>query len=75
MRLVIVLVLIVFGVGGLGLYRGWFHLTSDRDADKSNITLTVDKGKMQEDKQKAIDKVDSLGDQAKGAARTASTRD
>src|SRR4029078_8700829 len=43
MRFRIVLVLIIAGIGGLGWYRGWFHLSSDRGADKSNVTLTVDK--------------------------------
>jgi len=61
MRIAIVLVLILAGVAGLGLYRGWFHVTSDRDADKSKVTLTVDKDKMQEDKQKAVDKVQGVG--------------
>jgi hypothetical protein len=52
-----VLVLIVAGVVALGFYRGWFHLTSDKAADQSNVTLTVDKDKIQQDKQKAQDKV------------------
>jgi len=57
MRFLIVLLLIVAGAVGLGFYRGWFHLTSDGAADKSNITLTVDKDKVQQDKQKARDTV------------------
>ena len=61
MRFAMVLVLILAGVAGLGLYRGWFHVTSDRGADKSNVTLTVDKDKVHEDKQKAIDKVQGVG--------------
>ena len=52
MRFVIVLVLIIAGIAGLGLYRGWFQVTSDRGTDKSTVTLTVDKDKMQQDKQK-----------------------
>ena len=39
MRIVIVLVLIIAGVAGIGLYRGWFHISSDRGADQSNVTL------------------------------------
>ena len=68
MRFVIVLVLIVAGAAGLGFYRGWFHFTSDGGADKSNVTLTVDKDKMQADKQKAEDKVHSAAHQAKDNA-------
>jgi len=77
MRFLIVLVLIVACVAGVGFYRGWFHLTSDRGADKSNVTLTVDKDKMQEDKQKTVDKVQNLEHQTKdhGAAPVQSAKD
>ena len=68
MRFLIVLVLIAAVVAGVGFYRGWFHLTSDRAADKSNVTLTVDKDKIQADKQKAVDKVQDLGHQARDQA-------
>jgi hypothetical protein len=64
MRFVRVLVVIIAAVAALGLYRGWFHVTSDRGADKSNVTLTVDNDKIQEDKQKAVDKAQDLGHQA-----------
>lgn len=57
MRILIVLLLIAGGVVGFGFYRGWFHLESDRAADKPSVTVTVDKEKMQEDKHKAQDKV------------------
>jgi hypothetical protein len=57
MRFVVVILLIVAGVVALGFYRGWFRLTSDGAADKSNITVTVDKDKMQQDKQTAQDNV------------------
>ena len=57
MRFVIVIVLIVAGVVALGFYRGWFHLTSDSATDKPNVTVTVDKDKVQQDKQRAKDKV------------------
>jgi len=56
-RFLTVIVLIVAGVVALGFYRGWFHLTSDKAADKSNISVTVDKHKIQQDKQKAADKM------------------
>jgi len=65
MRVLIIFVLILACVAGVGIYRGWFHVTSDRAADKSNVTLTVDKGKIQEDKQKAVGKVQDMGHQAK----------
>ena len=59
----IVVVLLVVGIAGLGFYRGWFQISSDRDqADhKVNTTFTVDEDKIREDKEK----VQGLGHQAK----------
>ena len=73
----ILIVLIIAGVAGLGFYRGWFHLASDSAADKPNVTLTVDKNKIEEDKTKAVDKMQDLGHQAKekAAATTQKTKD
>ena len=73
----ILIVLIVAGVAGLGFYRGWFHVASDSAADKANVTLTVDKDKIEQDKNKAVDKVQDLGHQAKekAAATTQKTKD
>jgi hypothetical protein len=60
MRFWIVLVLIVACLVGVGFYRGWFHLTSDRSGDKSSITVTVDKDKMQQDKADGQKKVQDM---------------
>jgi hypothetical protein len=56
-RFLTVVVLIVAAVLALGFYRGWFHVTSNKDSNQPNATVTVDKEKMQQDKQKAQDKV------------------
>ena len=60
MRFVILLILIVGCVVGFGLYRGWFHVSSESPADKSSVTLTVDKDKIQQDKKQAREKVQDL---------------
>jgi len=57
MRLLIVLILIV---AGLGLYRGWFRFTSNTSVDKPTVTVTVDKDKIQQDKNEAEKKVQDL---------------
>jgi hypothetical protein len=62
-RIMIVLVLLVAGVVGLGFYRGWFSVTSDSADAKSNITLTMDQDKFQEDRKSATDSVQGLGQQ------------
>ena len=53
MRFLVVLILIVLSVAGLGFYRGWFHVTSNN----STVNLTVDKDKIEQDKQDAQKKV------------------
>jgi hypothetical protein len=59
----IVVVLLLVGIAGLGFYRGWFQISSDRDntENKVNTTFTVDENKIREDKEK----VQELGHQAK----------
>jgi uncharacterized protein YdeI (BOF family) len=61
----VVLVLFVAGIAGLGFYRGWFSFASDSADAKSNITLTVDQDKFQEDRKAATESVQGLGRQAK----------
>ena len=48
--IVLVLIVVLIGAGGvaLGFNRGWF-------------TLTVDKEKIQEDKEKVVEKVENVG--------------
>jgi len=53
-----VLVLIVLV---LGFYLGWFGLSSHNNPSSSDITLSVDKDKMESDKDKAVDKVQDMG--------------
>ena len=49
-----VVVLLLVGIAGLGFYRGWFQVSSDRDntEHKVNTTFTVDEDKIREDKEK-----------------------
>jgi hypothetical protein len=64
-RLFFVLVLLVAGVACLGFYLGWFAVASDNTDGKGRITLTVDKEKIKEDENKALEKVKDLGGHAK----------
>ena len=56
-RMILILVLVV---ACLGLYRGWFHVTSTKSGVKSDVTVTVDKAKVQEDKKAADEKARDL---------------
>ena len=67
-RFFIVVMLIVGCAAALGFYRGWFHLGSDSDAGKRSVTVTMDKDKIEQDKDKAVGKVQDAAQQAKDSA-------
>lgn len=69
-RVLLVLPLIVAVVGGLGFYMGWFHFSSSSDDNHTDVTVSVDKDQIQEDTDKAVDKVQDLGRQGKDEAAT-----
>ncbi len=58
--LIKLLAVLLIGLVAIGLYRGWFSLSSsktDDEGDKVNVTVSVDKGKMQSDIKTAKEKV------------------
>ncbi len=63
--LVFVFVLLLAGIAGLGLYRGWFRLSTDNTGQTPSATITVDKDRIQEDEQRAKEKVQAFGQEAK----------
>jgi predicted negative regulator of RcsB-dependent stress response len=65
-----VLALIVAVVAGLGFYMGWFHFSSGSDSKNAHVAVSVDKGQIQKDKDKAVDKVKDLGQQVKDEVAT-----
>ena len=69
-RMLGVLALIVAVVVGLGFYMGWFHFSSGSDGNSTHVTMSMDKGRIQEDKDKAVDKVKSLEQRAKDKVET-----
>ena len=56
MKLVILLVVIVV----VGVYLGWLHFSSSNDTGKPNVTLSVDKDKIEADKNKMVDRMQDL---------------
>ena len=63
-RMLLVLAVIVAVVAGLGFYRGWFHVSSSSDDNNAHVTVSVDKDQIQEDKDKAVDKVEMMTQKA-----------
>jgi hypothetical protein len=65
----VVLLLVVLAV--IGVCLGWFHFSSSHDADKPNVTFSVDKDKIEADKNKVVDKIQRL--ESRPADKTATT--
>jgi uncharacterized protein YbcI len=60
-----VAVLLLVGVAGAGLCRGWFQLSTDTANPRPNATISVDKDKTHEDEQKSKDNLRHFGQVAK----------
>ena len=69
-RMLLALALIVAVVAGLGFYTGWFHFSSGSDDNSAHLTVSVDKDQIQKDKDKAVDAVQDLGQQAEDKVET-----
>jgi hypothetical protein len=73
-RLLLVLALVGVVAVGLSFYMGWLHLGSDKADGKSNVTLSVDVDKFQEDRKKAVENMQDVGrhlkDKFAGASET-----
>jgi hypothetical protein len=67
-RLLIVLLLLIVGVVVLGHYREWFKVTTTSESKTITVNLILDKEKMQEDRQKATEKLQTVGGQLKEKA-------
>jgi hypothetical protein len=51
-RLLVLVLIIVACIAGLGLYRGWFHLTTDGSEHNADMTISVDRDKIRGDEEK-----------------------
>ena len=69
-RFLIGLVVVVACVAGVGLYRGWFQVTSDSASDQRNVTFSADQNKIKEDEKKVVQEVKSLGNRVKDKSGT-----
>lgn len=68
--LVFIFVLLAVGTVGVGFYRGWFQVGSDSNDGKSNLTLSVDKNKIEKDEKTVAADIHKLGHQTTDNAST-----
>ena len=64
-RLLIVLLLFAAIVVGVGFYRGWFGFTSEKDDANAKVTFSVDRDKLEADRNTALQGAQDLGRQIK----------
>ena len=57
--------LLLVGIVGVGFYQGWFHFSTSTTDHTSSATISVDQEKIHADEQKAKDKVQGFGKEAK----------
>jgi hypothetical protein len=65
-RFLVGLVLVGVCVAGVGLYRGWFQVTSEAANEQRNVTFSADSNKIKEDEKKVVQEVKDLGNHGKG---------
>ena len=58
----------------IGVCLGWLHFSSSNDAGKPNVTVSVDKDKIEADKNTVVEKVQNLGQQVKVKVVTTSQK-
>jgi hypothetical protein len=71
-RFLLVLVLILAGVLGLGIYMRWFNVSTDNVGGTSNVTFSVDQKKIKDDSKTAVANVQDAVGQTKDKVAGAS---
>ncbi len=69
-RLLGIIVVLAVCILGVGVYRGWFEVSTGHTDDKSHITVTMDKEKVREDKQKGKEILEHAGEKLKEKAES-----
>ena len=62
------LVILVLIVAGIGVFRGWFGISTEDQAGETQIELTIDKDKIKQDAQAASQKARDMGSSKPEAA-------
>jgi predicted negative regulator of RcsB-dependent stress response len=60
-----VLVVLAICIVGVGLYRGWFQVSTEKKDEKPTVSFSVDQEKIKADEEKVKEKVQDLGQRGK----------
>jgi hypothetical protein len=64
-RLFVLVVLLIAVAVCVGYYRGWFHFSNSGADGSDNPSITLDKGRIKADEEKAKEKAEGLGQKVK----------
>ncbi|MGE3805785.1 MAG: hypothetical protein AB7K24_14010 [Gemmataceae bacterium] len=68
-RFLAILLVVVALVAGLGFYLGWFDVSRQSGNDRTDITLQINKDKVKEDTNKAVESAKETGRKIKEGAQ------
>ncbi len=60
------LVILALIVAAVGFYRGWFDVSTDDQPGETNIEMTIDKDKIKQDAESAVEKARELASDDNG---------
>lgn len=60
-RLFATIMLVLVVIGALGFYLGWFTVAGRDSGSDANVTLSVDKEKIEEDRVTAVEEIQDMG--------------
>ena len=63
--LLTLLVLVAICIVGVGLYRGWFSVSTEKKDEKPTVSFSVDQQKIKEDEEKVKEKLQDLKHEVK----------
>lgn len=66
-RFLLALLIIAACMVGLGYYRGWFHVETDKSGSNSRISITTDNEQIKKDKATVMENMPGAGTPSKEA--------
>ncbi len=55
-------------IGGVGLFRGWFSFSTDKEAGKTKLEMTIDQDRVKEDAEAVKSQVHQLGEKIRSSS-------
>ena len=73
-RLFTAIIVILLIIVAVGFYRGWFECSSESRDQKTHLVLTIDKDRIREDQDRAMENWQELVDSVRGKTDSGSSK-